>query len=183
MNTVKKTFELVAVACAIIGTCLLAGCEKSGGPENPLSGRNLVVYGEIFTADPSESIVEAFVVKDGKFVYVGSKAGAAEYITPDMKVVDYSGKGLVIPGCTEGHGHFIGIDGIARNLPGFRASYKDLVQTIIPQKMKTNPGSIPSFGWATQDVNKFSTQNYAMEIEEVSAGYPVIILDGGGHNA
>ena len=40
-----------------------------------------------------------------------------------------------------------------------------------------------SFGWATQDVNKFSTQDYAMEIEAVSAGYPVVILDGGGHNA
>ena len=183
MNTVKKTFELIAVACVIIGSGLIAGCQKSGGPENPLSGRNLAVYGKIFTADPSESIVEAFVVKDGKFVYVGSKEGAAKYVTSDMQIVDYTGKGLVIPGCTEGHGHFIGIDGIARNLPGFRASYKDLVQTIIPQKMKTNPGSFLSFGWATQDVNKFSTQNYAMEIEEVSAGYPVIILDGGGHNA
>ena len=129
MNTVKKTFELIAVVCAIFGIGLFAGCQKSGGPENPLSGRNLAVYGKIFTADPSESIVEAFVVKDGKFVYVGSRAGAAEYITPDMKVIDYGGTGLVIPGCTEGHGHFIGIDGIARNLPGFRAPYKDRVKT------------------------------------------------------
>ena len=183
MNTVKKTFELIAVVCTIFGIGLFAGCQKSGGPENPLSGRNLAVYGKIFTADPSESIVEAFVVKDGKFVYVGSRAGAAEYITPDMKVIDYGGTGLVIPGCTEGHGHFIGIDGIARNLPGFRASYKDLVQTIIPQKMKTNPGSFLSFGWATQDVEKYSTTDYAIEIEAVSEGYPAILLDGGGHNA
>ena len=170
MNTSKKTFGLIAVACVIIGTGLFASCQKSDGPENPLSGRNLVVYGEIFTADPSESIAKAFVVKDGKFVYVGSKEGAAKYVTSDMQAVDYTGKGLVIPGCTEGHGHFIGIDGIARNLPGFRASYKDLVQTIIPQKMKTNPGSFLSFGWATQDVQKYSTTDYAMEIEAASAG-------------
>ena len=183
MNTIKKTFDFIAVACLIIGSSLFAGCQKSGGPENPLSGRNLAVYGKIFTADPSESIVEAFVVKDGKFVYVGSKEGAAKYVTSDMQVVDYTGKGLVIPGCTEGHGHFIGIDGIARNLPGFRASYKDLVQTIIPQKMKTNPGPFLSFGWATQDVDKYSTTDYAMEIEAVSVGHPVILLDGGGHNA
>ena len=183
MNTGKKTFELIAVACVIIGIGLIAGCQKSGGPENPLSGRNLVVYGEIFTADPSESIAKAFVVKDGKFVYVGSRAGAAEYITPDMKVIDYEGKGLVIPGCTEGHGHFIGIDGIARKLPGFRASYEDLVKTYIPQKMQTNPGDFLSFGWPTQGVVKYGTRDYAMEIEKVSDGHPVVILDGGGHNA
>ena len=183
MNTIIKTFGLIAITCVIIGTGLFAGCQKSDGPENPLLGRNLAVYGKIFTADPSESIAEAFVVKDGKFVYVGSKEGAAKYVTSDMQVVDYTGKGLVIPGCTEGHGHFIGIDGIARNLPGFRASYKDLVQTIIPQKMQNNPGAFLSFGWATQDVEKYSTRDYAMEIETVSEGYPVIMLDGGGHNA
>ncbi|MCQ2172867.1 MAG: hypothetical protein MJZ17_08980, partial [Bacteroidales bacterium] len=66
MNTVKKTFGLIAVACAITGIGLFAGCQKSDGPENPLSGRNLAVYGKIFAADQSESIVEAFVVKDGK---------------------------------------------------------------------------------------------------------------------
>ena len=133
MNTSKKTFELIAVACVIIGSGLIAGCQKSGGPENPLSGRNLAVYGKIFTADPSEPIVEAFVVKDGKFVYVGSRAGAAEYITPDMKVFDYDGKGLIIPGCTEGHGHFIGVEGVATMLPGFKASYEELVKTVIPR--------------------------------------------------
>ena len=183
MNTFNKTIGLIAVVSITIVSGLFAGCQKSDGPEDPLSGRNLVVYGNIFTADQSESIVEAFVVKDGKFVYVGSKEGAAEYITPDMKVIDYEGKGLVIPGCTEGHGHFIGIDGIARKLPGFRASYEDLVKTYIPQKMQTNPGDFLSFGWPTQGVVKYGTRDYAMEIEKVSDGHPVVILDGGGHNA
>ena len=183
MNTFNKTIGLIAVVSITIVSGLFAGCQKSDGPEDPLSGRNLVVYGNIFTADQSESIVEAFVVKDGKFVYVGSKTGAAEFVTPDMKVVDYTGKGLVIPGCTEGHGHFIGIDGIARKLPGFRASYEDLVTTYIPQKMQTNPGDFLSFGWPTQGVVKYGTRDYAMEIEKVSDGHPVVILDGGGHNA
>lgn len=43
MNTSKKTFGLIAVACTIIGIGLFAGCQKSDGPENPLSGRNLGV--------------------------------------------------------------------------------------------------------------------------------------------
>ncbi|MCQ2183578.1 MAG: amidohydrolase family protein [Bacteroidales bacterium] len=183
MNTSKKTFGLIAVACTIIGIGLFAGCQKSDGPENPLSGRNLVVYGEIFTADQSESIAKAFVVKDGKFVYVGSRAGAAEYITPDMKVFDYDGKGLIIPGCTEGHGHFIGVEGVATMLPGFKASYEELVKTVIPQKMKSNPGPFVSFGWATEKVQKDNKTDYAGRLDEISTEYPIILIDGGGHNA
>lgn len=183
MKTIKKAFELIAVACVIIGAGLLAGCKKSIEPEKPLTGRNVAVYGKIFTADKTESIAEAFVVKDGKFVYVGSKAGAAEHITSDMQVVDYTGHGLVIPGCTEGHGHFIGIDGIARMLPGYLSSYADLIGNIIPGKMQAEPGTFLSFGWPTADLEKLSARDYAMEIEAVSEGYPVVLIDGSGHNA
>ncbi len=183
INTLKRTFELIAVAGAIIGTSLLAGCKKTDGPVDPLSGRSFVVYGKIFTADPSESIVDAFVVKDGKFVYVGSKSGAAEYVTSGMSVIDYTGKGLVIPGCTEGHGHFIGIDGIARMLPGYLSSYADLIGKVIPEKMKAAPGPFLSFGWPTEELQKLSDRDYAMEIEAVSAGFPVVLFDGSGHNA
>lgn len=178
----KKIF-LTLMAFATIA---LVGCkDRDKDPqqqEDPLKGRNLVVYGKIFTAE-NNTIADAFVVQDGKFVYVGDTAGARPYIKDGVQVVDYTDKGLIIPGCTEGHGHFVGIDGIARMLPGFRASYKDLISTIIPQKMQTKPGVFLSFGWATQDVVKFSTNNYAMEIEAVSQGYPAVMLDGGGHSA
>ena len=40
---------------------------------------DLVVYGKIFTSEDNQ-IVEAFAVKDGKFIYVGDKAGAQSFI-------------------------------------------------------------------------------------------------------
>ncbi|MBR6190347.1 MAG: hypothetical protein IKQ59_15585 [Prevotella sp.] len=40
---------------------------------------DLVVYGKIFTSEDNQ-IVEAFAVKDGKYIYVGDKAGAEAYI-------------------------------------------------------------------------------------------------------
>ena len=40
---------------------------------------DLVVYGKIFTSDGNQ-IVEAFAVKDGKYVYVGDKRGAEAFI-------------------------------------------------------------------------------------------------------
>ena len=171
----KLFFAFMALA-----TIALVGCKQENEPQ--LKGRNLVVYGKIYTAE-KDTIVDAFVVKDGKFVYVGNAAGAKAYEKEGYQVLDYTGKGLVIPGCTEGHGHFIGIDGIARKLPGYRESYKTLVGSVIPQKMQTNPGPFLSFGWPTQDVVKLGTNDYASEIEAVSKGYPVILLDGGGHSA
>jgi hypothetical protein len=40
---------------------------------------DLVVYGKIFTSEDNQ-IVEAFAVKDGKYVYVGDKKGTEAFI-------------------------------------------------------------------------------------------------------
>ena len=76
-----------------------------------------MVYGKIFTSERlrvgdgtsemGNQVVEAFAVKNGKYVYVGDKAGAEAYIEKGKtEVVDYTGKGLVMPGCGNGHAHY-----------------------------------------------------------------------------
>ena len=168
------------LAFMAIAAIALVGCKDKSEPQ--LRGRNLVIYGKIFTAE-NNAIADAFVVENGKFVYVGGTAGAKKYEKRGFTVVDYRDKGLVIPGCTEGHGHFVGIDAIARMLPGFREPYKNLISSVIPQKMKDNPGPFISFGWNTPDVEKIGTNDYATEIENVSNGHPAIMMDSGGHSA
>ena len=155
-----KNSSIIAVIMAIaIGNGMLAGCKKSEYP-SPSVPADLVVYGKIFTSD-NDKIVEAFAVKDGKFIYVGDKAGAAAFIKEGASEVINYPEGLIIPGCTEGHGHFIGVEGVATMLPGFKASYEELVKTVIPQKMKSNPGPFVSFGWATEKVQKDNKTDYA----------------------
>ena len=67
---------------------------------------DLVVYGKIFTSEGNQ-IVEAFAVKDGMYVYVGDKKGAEAFIEKGKtEVVDYTGKGLVMPSCGNGHAHY-----------------------------------------------------------------------------
>ena len=68
---------------------------------------DLVVYGKVFTSENNQ-IVEAFAVKDGKYVYVGDKKGAEAFIEKGKtEIVDYTGKGLVMPGCGNGHAHYM----------------------------------------------------------------------------
>ena len=65
-----------------------------------------MVYGKIFTSEGNQ-IVEAFAVKDGKFVYVGDKAGAEALVeNGKTEIIDYTGKGLVMPSCGNGHAHY-----------------------------------------------------------------------------
>ena len=66
----------------------------------------MVVYGKIFTSEGNQ-IVEAFAVKDGKFVYVGDKKGVENFIDAGKtEIIDYTGKGLVMPSCGNGHAHY-----------------------------------------------------------------------------
>ena len=79
---------------------------------------DLVVYGKIFTSEDNQ-IVEAFAVKDGKYVYVGDKKGAEAFIEEGKtEVVDYTGKGLVMPSCGNGHAHYS--MGVALPIVGLR---------------------------------------------------------------
>lgn len=56
-----------------------------------------VVYGKIYTANSNQDYVEAFAVKDGKYIYVGSKDGASKYVKEGTtQVLDYS-DGFVMP--------------------------------------------------------------------------------------
>ena len=108
-KSMKKMLSCIIILSIIIGMGMLASCS---GNDNPSGGgttsekADLVVYGKIFTADGNR-VVEAFAVKDGKYVYVGDKAGAEAFVEKGKtEVVDYIGKGLVMPGCGNGHAHY-----------------------------------------------------------------------------
>ena len=83
---------------------MFAGCGENAATSADKA--DLVVYGKIFTSEENK-IVEAFAVKDGKFIYVGDKKGAEEFIEQGKtEIIDHSGKGLVMPGCGDAHAHY-----------------------------------------------------------------------------
>ena len=103
-----KMMSFIAVMAIIVTMGMLTGCSINDNPQGSNSGKaDLVVYGKIFTSE-SNQIVEAFAVKDGKYIYVGDKKGAEAYIEAGQtEVVDYTGKGLVMSGCGNGHSHYM----------------------------------------------------------------------------
>ena len=100
----KKNNRGIVKHVMAISSCLtiagLSGC-------NSTSVADTVVYGKIYTANSKQEYVEALAIKDGKYIYVGNKDEAAKYVKSGMtKVVNYN-DGFIMPGATEGHGHYI----------------------------------------------------------------------------
>ena len=120
---------------------------------NNTKSADLVVYGKIFTSENGR-IVEAFAVKDGKFVYVGDKKGAEVFIEAGKtEVVDYSGKGLVMPSCGNGHAHYS--IGVALPIVGTVAIgatpdkfLDELVPAAVKKAREANATAIFGFGWS-----------------------------------
>ena len=98
MVSTNRLLLCIAVASIFIGLGMLVNCSENDNPSKEAASQraDLVVYGKIFTAEGNQ-MVEAFAVKDGKYVYVGDKAGAEAYIeNGKTEVADYTGKGLAI---------------------------------------------------------------------------------------
>ena len=178
-------------AILICGTSVFMAC--SSKEDNPSKGdipsektiADLVVYGKIFTSEGNQ-VVEAFAVKDGKYIYVGDKAGAEAYIeNGKTEVIDYSGKGLVMPGCGNGHAHYS--SGFAIQTIGTIVSKEDdvdkFLNEIVPaavQKAKdTGATSIFGFGW---EYLKFKdNMPTRQQLDAICSDIPIYFADEEAH--
>ena len=172
-----KTVSLATLAMAVPVEVFAATKTKA----------DLVVYGKIFTSEDNK-IVESFAVKDGKYVYVGEKAGAKAFIDKNKtEIIDYTGKGLVIPGCGNGHAHYM--LGYALSTVGTMLNMDDTPQKfmteILPATVKKakDTGATTVFG---QGWNLISFQSHIptrQELDAVCSDIPVYFLDDECHKA
>lgn len=174
----KKFLSYITVMCVVISIGMLVGCKSNDSAD-------LVVYGKIFTSEDGQ-IVEAFAVKDGKYIYVGDKAGAEAYIEEGKtEVVDYTGKGLVMPGCGNAHAHYsLGYAIQSAGTVMDRADGVDkFIKEIVPaavKKAKDNKANVVfGSGW---DMMKFPKDLcYRKLLDEVCSDIPIYFADEEGH--
>ena len=148
---------------------------------------DLVVYGKIFTSEDNQ-IVEAFAVKDGKYIYVGDKKGVESFIEDGKtEVIDYSGKGLIMPSCGNGHAHYsvgIGIPKVSVTIDR-ETETKEFLAEIVPAAVKkakaAGATSIFGFGW---QVLKFSKDMPTrQQLDKICNDIPMYFADEEGHKA
>ena len=87
---------LAAMPCVL----LAAGCDSSR-----LVADAVYLNGNIYTVDTRFSTAEAFAIKDGRFIYVGSNSGAGKRVGENTTVTDLEGR-TVLPGLIDSHLHW-----------------------------------------------------------------------------
>lgn len=172
MKKIQSSRSLLAVASAC--GILVTGC---GGSDDVESADAIYINANVVTVDDGSRVAQAFAVKDGKFLSVGSTADIQRHTGAGTQVVDLKGR-TVIPGLADGHFHGAGggpgIDlSKARSLADLFAKVSDAAKSAAPGQILVSNGD-----WHEAQLSEQRTPT-AAELEAAAPGIPVVLVRGG----
>lgn len=148
----------------------------------------LLVSGTIYTSDATQPVVEAVVIEDGRFQFVGDLSDAEAFAGEDAQRLELGAR-IAYPGFIEGHGHFASFGKAMSNLDLNKVdSFQDIVTMVAEASAKAAPGQvIEGRGWHQSKWNKtpprevdgFPTHH---ALSEVSPNNPVVLGHANGHS-
>ena len=94
-----------AATAAALAAPLLAGCAATS-PGLLGTPTLVVVNAKVVTVDDARSMAQAFAIRDGRFVAVGTDAGMRALAGPATRIIDARGR-TVLPGLNDGHIHMV----------------------------------------------------------------------------
>lgn len=180
MTNIFKKILFVSMVAA-----MMMGCSESDNTIDEADAADLVVYGKIYTSETNDLHAEAFAVKDGKYIYVGSKEGASAYINKNKtKIVDYTDKGLVMPSCGNGHAHYLmgfGLNSIGANIGAQDDVDKffKIVESAADKARANKSVAIMGIGWNYHIfVDNMPTRQ---QLDSICSDIPIYFADEEGH--
>jgi len=173
-------------ALAGAGTAATSGLEAfvpaQGQPSatTPLFEADLIVVNaRVYTIDPARPRAEAFAVKDGRFIAVGSTADIRNLASARTRVVDAGGQ-TVTPGFIDTHCHVSGVGelySVNANLPRVRE---------LQAALKAKADKTPSGQWVEGimfDDTKLDVVLTKRFLDEVTRDHPLVVNHRGGHTS
>ncbi|MHB1146422.1 MAG: amidohydrolase [Lutibacter sp.] len=159
----------------ILGLLLIIGisCTKKEKVDT------IVINANIYTVNDNFDKAEAFAIKDGKIVAVGtSREIQAKYAA--TYVNDAKGK-TIVPGFIDAHCHFYGL-GLQQQKVDLTdtKSFEDVVQRIVDFQKANNAAYITGRGWDQNDweVKEFPTKE---KLDELFPTTPIAVTRIDGH--
>src|SRR5262245_32764426 len=137
----------------------------------------IVVNGRVYTSDAALPRAEAFAVKNGHFVAVGSNADVRNLASRRTQVLDAQ-QMTVTPGFIDAHSHPSGVEelyGVNTNLRTVRE-----VQAAIKRKAENSSPDVWINGFMFDDT-KLDRPLTRKDLDEATTEHPVSVAHRGGH--
>ena len=168
------------LAAAALAACKPESAEKVDEQRSAVADLALT-NGAIYTENDARSWAQAIAIDGGRITYVGTDAGAKDYIGPNTKVIDLKGR-MVLPGMQDVHIHPIsgGIEAnscdlnAATSVDGYVAKIKSYAES------HPNEPWIKGGGWSMAAFGPGALARKEL-IDAVVPDRPVILWSRDGH--
>ena len=171
----------ISLAAIVLSLCLVA-CGQADAPTETPGASTVFTNGRVYTVDADRSWAEAVAIAGDRIVYVGSSAGAKEFVGPETAVVDLNGR-MLLPAFQDSHIHPIsgGIRYNSCNLGGVSdlAGYR----SVIAEYAAANPDAewILGGGWLMSVFGPGGSPSRTV-LDELVSDRPVFLTSTDGHS-
>ena len=149
--------------------------QRGGGIEADL----IVVNARVLTQDAALPRAEAFAVKDGRFLAVGSNADIRNLATARTRVID-GARMCVLPGFIDAHCHPRGVSEL------FEANANVRTVSELQANLRARVATTPEGYWingAMFDDTKLDKRLTIADLDAVSTRHPIAVNHRGGHTS
>jgi predicted amidohydrolase YtcJ len=174
---------------ALAGASLIPSAISAQAQENPSTAApDLVVFNaRVITVDPRQPRAEAFAIKGGRFVAVGSSADVRNLVRKGTPAWDAKGAGIV-PGFIDTHNHAPGATLLYEVLVGNPFEVEFVTIDSIIQKLRARAAQSPPGTWVEgyffDDTKVKDGRRLTIhDLDQVSKDHPVAVHHRGGHTS
>ena len=188
----REFMHLTGVSLAALGALPFeAGAAPVEFLQGPATGRPepdlVVVNAKVYTMDTRQPRAEAFAVKDGRFLAVGSNADVRNLAGQATQTFDAQGM-TITPGFIDCHNHAGGETLLYDVLVGnpFEVEFVSILSIV--GKLKARAQQTPPGTWVEgyffDDTKVKDTRGlHIKDLDEVSKDHPVVVRHRGGHTS
>ena len=185
----REFLGLTGAGVAGLASSGLMGATASAETQSldPRSADLVVFNAKVYTVDPRTPKAEAFAVKGGRFVFVGTTAEAKTFIGKGTQTLD-ARQMTVVPGFIDCHNHAGGDVLLYEVIVGNPYDVEFVTIASIVDKLRAKAQHTPAGFWVDgyffDDTKvKDNRQLNVHDLDQVSSEHPVVVHHRGGHTS
>lgn len=142
----------------------------------------ILINGRVLTMDPAQPRAEAFAVKDGRFLAIGSTADVRNVASSRTRVIDASGM-CVVPGFIDAHCHPSGVNELFGVVVTSLNTKAELIEALSKKASATQPGFWVEGQLFDDTKLTDATPLDRHDLDRASTAHPIVVNHRGGHTS